>query len=45
MWSVNHPDEAPSLAALQADGLRVPSCPEGGRYVVVGREVRCSVHR
>jgi hypothetical protein len=45
LWSVNHPDEAPTLAALQADGLRIPSCPEGGRYEIVGREVHCSVHR
>ena len=45
MWSVNHPDDPPTLGALQADGLRIPSCPEGGRYDVVGREVHCSVHR
>jgi competence protein ComGC len=45
LWSVNHPDEAPTLAALQAEGLQVPSCPEGGRYDIVGHEVHCSVHR
>ena len=45
LWSVNHPDEAPTLAALQAEGLQIPSCPEGGRYEIVGREVHCSVHR
>src|SRR5215510_12329058 len=45
MWAVNHPDEPPSIAALQADGIRVPSCPECGHYDIVGREVRCSVHR
>jgi hypothetical protein len=45
MWAVNHPDDPPSIAALQADGIRIPSCPEGGRYDIVGREVRCSVHR
>jgi hypothetical protein len=45
LWSVNHPDEQPTLAALQAEGLRIPSCPEGGRYEIVGREVHCSVHR
>ena len=44
LWSVNHPDEAPTLAALQAEGLQVPSCPEGGRYEIVGHEVHCSVH-
>ena len=45
VWSVNHPDEPPTLAGLEAEGLRIPSCPEGGRYEIVGREVRCSVHR
>ncbi len=45
MWSVNHPGETPTLAALAADGLRIPSCPEGGRYDIVGRQVHCSVHR
>ena len=44
MWSVNHPDEAPSLAALEADGIGVPSCPEGGRYELEGRQVQCSKH-
>jgi hypothetical protein len=44
-WSVNHPDEVPTLAGLQADGLRIPACPEGGRYDIVGTEVHCSVHR
>ena len=45
LWAVNHPDETPTLAGLQAEGLRIPSCPEGGRYEIVGREVHCSVHR
>ena len=44
LWSVNHPDEQPTLAALQADGLLIPSCPEGGRYSLTGREVHCSKH-
>jgi hypothetical protein len=44
-WSVNHPDEVPTLAGLQADGLSIPTCPEGGRYDIVGTEVHCSVHR
>ena len=44
-WSVNHPDEAPTLAALAKDGLRVPSCPEGGRYAIVGQHVACSRHQ
>ena len=44
LWVVSHADEAPTLAALQKDGLRLPSCPEGGHYDIVQREVRCSVH-
>jgi len=44
MWSVDHPDQPPTLAGLEASGLHVPSCPEGGRYDLVGREVRCSKH-
>ncbi len=45
IWSADHPDEPPTLAALAASGIRVPSCPEGGRYDVVGREVTCSKHQ
>jgi len=45
MWSVNHPDEAPTIAGLQRDGLHIPACPEGGRYSIDGREVHCSLHR
>ncbi len=44
MWSVNHPDEAPSFGALEAEGIRIPACPEGGHYELVGRAVHCSVH-
>ena len=44
LWSVNHPGEAPTLAALQAEGLRLPTCPEGGSYAIAGDKVRCSVH-
>jgi len=44
LWSVNHDGEAPTFAALEAEGFRIPSCPEGGRYELVGREVHCSKH-
>ena len=44
MWSVNHDGETPTFAALEADGHHIPSCPEGGRYELVGREVHCSKH-
>jgi competence protein ComGC len=43
MWQVNHPGEAPSLAALAADGF-VATCPEGGTYSLDGTHVRCSKH-
>jgi competence protein ComGC len=43
-WSVNHDGETPTFAALEADGFHTPSCPEGGRYELVGREVHCSKH-
>jgi hypothetical protein len=45
VWSVSHPDEAPTIAALQRDGLRIPTCPEGGQYSIDGGAVHCSVHR
>jgi hypothetical protein len=45
LWSVSHPGETPTLAAMQADGLHIPACPEGGRYELVGAEVHCSLHR
>jgi competence protein ComGC len=44
MWLVDHPGETPSLAALEADGVRPPTCPEGGTYSVEGVRVRCSTH-
>jgi 23S rRNA C2498 (ribose-2'-O)-methylase RlmM len=44
-WSATHEGESPTLEALAADGVRIPSCPEGGTYSLVGREVRCSLHR
>ena len=43
-WAVEHPDDAPTLAALERAGQRLPSCPEGGRYSIVGRSVECSLH-
>lgn len=44
IWTNDHPDETPSIAALEASGVRVPSCPEGGRYSISGRHVLCSLH-
>ena len=45
MWRVNHPDDEASVAALRSDGIRIPSCPEGGTYSISGGSVSCSVHR
>jgi len=45
MWSVNHPDEEPTMGGLQAAGVRIASCPEGGQYSLVGRHVECSKHQ
>jgi len=45
MWSVNHPDEPATIAALQHDGLRIPACPQGGQYSIDGRDVHCSLHQ
>lgn len=44
MWLVNHPGETPSFAGLEADGIHIPSCPEGGTYSLDGLTVRCSRH-
>jgi hypothetical protein len=43
MWQVNHPGEQPTLGDLASEGITA-SCPEGGTYELVGREVHCSVH-
>ncbi len=43
-WTVTHADAVASLEALAADGIRVPGCPEGGRYTLRGQVVSCSVH-
>jgi hypothetical protein len=44
MWLVNHPGETPSFAALESDGARIPTCPDGGSYTLDGVQVRCSKH-
>ena len=44
MWLVDHPGEAPSFAALETAGVRIPRCPEGGEYSLDGVHVRCSKH-
>jgi hypothetical protein len=45
MWSIDHPGRAPTLADLASTGLRIPPCPGHGQYELIGREVRCTVHR
>ena len=44
MWSVDHPDEPPTLASLEHAGVQIPSCPEGGVYSLQGKQLRCSRH-
>jgi len=44
-WSQTHDGETATLAALTADGIRVPSCPEGGTYSLAGNSVRCGTHQ
>jgi len=44
MWQVNHPGDPPSFAGLEADGIHIPTCPEGGTYTLDGLSVRCSRH-
>lgn len=44
MWAIAHPDETPTLALLQRDGVRIPSCPAGGEYSLDGKRLRCSLH-
>jgi competence protein ComGC len=44
VWAIDHPRQAATLGALEAEGVHVPSCPQGGGYDIVGRQVRCSLH-
>lgn len=44
LWSVDHPDESPTLASLERAGVHIPSCPEGGVYSVEGKRLHCSLH-
>jgi hypothetical protein len=45
MWSASHDGAMPgSLDDLEAGGVHVPSCPEGGDYSLDGRHVVCSLH-
>jgi hypothetical protein len=44
MWSVDHPDETPTLASLERAGVHIPQCPEGGTYSIEGKHLRCSLH-
>jgi hypothetical protein len=43
-WAQTHDGETASLNALAADGVHLPSCPEGGTYSLTGNSVRCSAH-
>jgi competence protein ComGC len=43
-WEAEHDGEPPTLDALAAEFGRLPTCPEGGTYTLVGRKVKCSKH-
>ncbi len=43
-WSITHPGQTPTLAAIRASGFEVPNCPGGGIYSVKEQLVECSVH-
>ena len=45
MWAVNHPDDTPSLDALERESGPLASCPEGGTYSLSGSSVVCSLHQ
>jgi hypothetical protein len=44
MWLVNHPGEPPTIATLEADGIRIATCPDGGAYSIEGVNVACDKH-
>jgi hypothetical protein len=43
-WAQMHDGETPTLDALAAGGVHVPSCPDAGSYRMAGGSVRCSKH-
>ncbi|MBI4515466.1 MAG: hypothetical protein HY699_06595 [Deltaproteobacteria bacterium] len=43
-YSMSHDGPPHSLAELEREGIRVPSCPEGGRYALAGIQITCSTH-
>jgi hypothetical protein len=45
MWTVNHPDETPTLDDVERESGPLASCPEGGTYSLNGRSVVCSLHQ
>jgi hypothetical protein len=43
-WSQMHDGSISTLDAAAAEGIRIPACPEGGRYTLSAGNVRCSLH-
>lgn len=39
-----NPDIPATREALERNGVRIPSCPEGGTYRLSGAHVECSLH-
>jgi competence protein ComGC len=44
LWAVDHPGEQPTIDALRASGLNIPTCPSGGTYTIAAGKVHCSIH-
>lgn len=44
LWAVDHPGEQPTIDALRAAGLNIPTCPSGGAYTITAGQVHCSIH-
>ena len=44
MYEANHDGPPSSLADLEHEGIRIPACPEGGRYALAGKHITCTRH-
>lgn len=43
-WSVRNPGKQPSIRGLEASGVTIPQCPDGGRFQLKDDKVVCSMH-
>ncbi|UCF38070.1 MAG: hypothetical protein JSU96_04235 [Acidobacteriota bacterium] len=44
-WSVQHPNEEPSIRALKRSGILVRGCPQNGELSIRNGQVLCSEHK